>query len=104
MWIFLGLLAVGVLLYFLLHDTPADRLRKAETAIRLGDYPAATEQINWLFGHSHLSAASVLGRLHLTKAQVALQKDTPVQALAELDILYAVRGKHPAADQALLVV
>lgn len=102
MWIFLGLLAVAALLYFLLHDSPADRLRKAETAIQSGDYPAATEQINWLFGHNHPGAASVLGRLHLMKAQVALQKDTPVQALAELDTLYAVRGKHPTADQALL--
>lgn len=102
MWIFLAILAVGALLYFLLHDTPADRLRKAETAVRSEDYTAAIKQINWLFSHNHPSSASVLGRLHLNKAQVALQKDTPVQALAELDTLYAVRGKHPTADQALL--
>lgn len=102
MWIFLGVLAVAVLLYFLLHDTPADRLRKAEIAIRAGDYSAAIEQINWLFGHNHASAASVLGRLHLIKAQVALQKDALGQALTELDTLYAVRRKYPAADQVLL--
>jgi tetratricopeptide (TPR) repeat protein len=105
MWIILlGILAVGALLYFLLHDSPADRLRKAEAAIQSGNYPAATEQINWLLENKHPSGAATLARLHLSKAQKVLQQGVTSQALAELDILYAVRKKYPAADQVLLTV
>jgi len=103
MWIIiLVVLVVGILLFFLLHDSPSDKLRKAKAAIQSGNYPVATEQINWLLANNHPGGAATLASLHLSKAQKAMQQGAADQALAELDSMYTVRSKYPAADQVLL--
>ncbi|QJX47828.1 hypothetical protein HMJ29_13095 [Hymenobacter taeanensis] len=98
MWFFiLVLLATGLGIYFL-SNTPDKKLEKAGAAIGAGNYQRAQELLTALLEKRHAGAPSVQARLHLTKAQRALQKSEYQPALAELDYLYGVRSRHAFAD------
>ena len=82
--------------------SPAERVVKAEEAIRAGLFEKADDQIKWLVKNAHPSAAATQARLHLAKAHLASAKNGAAGAFVELDLLYALRKNLLSSDPALL--
>jgi hypothetical protein len=82
--------------------SPAERVAKAEEAIRAGFFEKADDQISWLVKNAHPSAAATQARLHLAKAHLASTNTGALAVLEELDLLYALRNKWLTSDSALL--
>ena len=82
--------------------SPAERVAKAEEAIRAGLFEKADDQIKWLVKNAHPSAAATQARLHLAKAHLASTKNGATGAFVELDLLYALRKNLLSSDPALL--